>query len=127
MNPDEALVEPQCLRPQVWALGDPGSGIVREQDAANVRIEAVVLDDVCLSEREPSFGITFGRERVRGRAVDAIRSFVPGLPATRGQTPDPAEPSLDCHQAALPFLVTVTGSTIPALMNSMSADSRMRT
>jgi len=41
VNPDKALVEPQCPGTQVRTFCDPSSGVVREQDPADVRIEPV--------------------------------------------------------------------------------------
>src|ERR1019366_3714567 len=109
---------------------DPGCGVLAERDEPIVRVDPVVIDDVCFCACQPSLGLSLGRERVRSWAHNAIRPPVASLPLARRQDTDSTESTATpfdvAHYAAL-LRRRTTGSTTPDAMNSFNAVSGMRT
>jgi hypothetical protein len=112
---------------------DPSIELGFNLDSVDTEAEtASAAQQLSLSERQPFAGVGLVSEGLRSRAQQAIWSPVTSLPPARWQLADAAEaPCLTAwHQAALRLrrcAHAVTGSTVPASMNSRSADSGMRT
>src|SRR5262245_56135420 len=132
MITQQVPVEPNGLWPQVRPLGDPVGRILAEGNAARIGVDLVTVKDFGLGPDKPTFRLRLGRERLVGRAHYAVGPCIAGLPPTRPELTNSAEPAASAlripHQATLRRRRgLVTGFMTPALMNARSADSGIRT